>query len=394
MACSASRHPRWPGSRLRCGLSAKGALLAGLLHVLVATAAAAATTARTFERNPRLADLQDNTALDLGRYECEARVPQINCATIFDYSRINYDPRGHRMLIFGGGHAATGRTDVDSFDLTTLKWKSLYSSMSCDQVRQADLDPRGFHRSTGHPAARHTYDQNVIVDVEGRARLMMFSNEGFSGHCHPFTTSIRSVASLPLSGEPIKWEFGPEAPMPWGYSGAAEFDPVSGKVILISAKSRSTMWVYDPTSHRVVAVRALGIPNENSSNLIYFPPAQTLYLIDSKTGDVHEISLDREDWSRSRATRIDVRGDVPGAMRNFAYDARNRIIGGVKAGRFYAFDPATRTWSSERMRTIPADATIGQVAHHAIDYDVVNNVFIFVTNRASGRRTWSYRYRR
>jgi hypothetical protein len=370
------------------------AVLAAMLAIFIATAPAAAPVTKSFERNPRLAELADNTALDLGPYECEARVPRINCATIFDFSRINYDPHVHRMLVFGGGHAATGRTDVDSFDMTTLTWKSLYESMSCDQVKRADLDPRGFHRSTGHPAARHTYDQNVIVDVEGQKRLMMFSNGGFSGHCHPYTASIQAVASLPLSGESIKWEFGPVARMPWEYAGAAEFDPVSGKVILIGAHSRSSMWVYDPANYRVVAVVALGIRVENSSNLIYFPPRRSLYVIDSKSGDVHEISLDRANWSNSRAKRIEALGDVPGAMRNFAYDAKNQIIGGVKEGRFYALHPATATWSSEKIRALPAGAGVGSVAHHAIDYDVVNNVFVFVTNRASGRRTWAYRYRR
>ena len=350
---------------------------------------------RTPERNPRLADLPDNTAIDLGRYDCESRVPHLNCATIFDYSRINYDPYSHRMLVFGGGHAATGRTDVDAFDMTSLDWKSLYTSMSCDQVKQGDLDPRGFHRATGHPAARHTYDQNVIVDVGGRPQLMMFSNEGFSGHCHSYKAPMQAVASLSLAGPSARWEFGPQEAMPWRYAGAAEFDPPSGKVILLNAKSRSSMWVYDPATHAVVAVVGLGIANASSSNLVYYPPSRALYLIDSKTSDVHEISLDRTDWAKSRAKRIDARGDAPGSMRNFAYDARNRIIGGVRQGTFYAFNPSTATWSSRKMLAqANGGAAVGSVAHHALDYDSVNNVFVFVTDRDSGRRTWAYRYQR
>ena len=362
---------------------------------LAASAALAAGGSKgNLERNPRLADLADNTALDLGRYECEARAPGLNCATIFDYSRINYDPYSHRMLIFGGGHAATGRTDVDAFDPATLAWKSLYRSMSCDEVKSSEVDPRGFHRATGHPVTRHTYDQNVVATVKGRYRLLMFSTEGFSGHCHPKKSSIQAVASLPLDGSAPKWEYGPEARMPWGYSGAAEFDPVSGMVILVNAKSRSSMWVYDPAAHSIAAVVALNARNESSSNLLYYPPSGNMVLIDSKTTDVREIVLNREDWSKSAQRMIDARGERPGPMRNFAYDAKNRIIGGVKDGVFYAYDASTRTWTSQKMRTSSNDqAEIGNVAHHAIEYDPVNNVFVFVTDRASGRRTWAYRYR-
>jgi len=364
--------------------------------VLVAGAASAADNGgRSSERNSKLAALPDNTALDLGRYECEGRVPGLNCGTIFDYSRISYDPQAHRMLVFGGGHAATGRTDVDAFDLATLTWKSLYPSMSCEDVKRADLDLRGFHRSTGHPAARHTYDQNVVVDVKGRTLLMMFSNEGFSGHCHSYKTTIEGVASLPLDGSAPKWEYSAQSRMPWGYSGAAEFDPVSGMVILVNAKSRSTLWVYDPRTHSIAAVVALGSPNESSSNLVYYPPGRQMMLIDSKTGEVREIVLDRTDWRKSTQRLLNVSGDGPGPIRNLAYDSKNRVIGGVKRGVFYAFDPETRTWTSQKMRAMSNDAAeVGNVAHHALEFDPVNNIFLFVTDRGSGRRTWAYRYRR
>jgi hypothetical protein len=127
----------------------------------------AAVVARP-DPHPRLADIADNTAVDLGRYDtdCEARLGEgLRCRSIVSYSRFNYDPFSHRLLMFGGGHAATGRTDVDVFDLRTLTWASLYPSMTCAEIAVGDIDPRGFHRATGHPVARHTYDQNVIADV-------------------------------------------------------------------------------------------------------------------------------------------------------------------------------------------------------------------------------------
>jgi putative transposon-encoded protein len=44
------------------------------------------------------------------------------------------------------------------------------------------------------------------------------------------------------------------------------------------------------------------------------------------------------------------------------------------------------------MQTQPAGSSVGTLAFHALDYDPVDNVFIFITDSASGRRTWAYRY--
>jgi hypothetical protein len=295
--------------------------------------------------NPLLQQLPDNTALDLGRYECESRVPGMNCQTIFAYSRINYDPYMHRILAFGGGHAATGRTDVDVFNLDSLSWQSLYPSMTCEEVERGDIDPRGFHRSTGHPAARHTYDQNVVVEINGRGYLMMFSTEGFRGNCHPYRAPMRSVPSLALDGS-TAWEYSPEFELPWRYSMPAEFDPVSGMVVLFGGRPSGPrhMWIYDPARHEVVAsVDTIPMPR-NASNLLYYPPTDRMYLIDRETMDVSEITLNRDDWQASTAAVIDVHGLSPPPMRNFAYDSHNQVIGGIQDGVFHAFDPSTSTW--------------------------------------------------
>ncbi|MFN2289304.1 MAG: hypothetical protein ABR578_13320, partial [Chromatocurvus sp.] len=144
--------------------------------------------------HPKLAALAGGEALDLGPYECESRAPKMRCETIFDFSRINYDPANHRMLVFGGGHAATGRTDIDAFDLSTLEWNSLYPTMDCEAIKAGEFDPRGFHVQTGHPVARHSYDQNVVVRRDESSWLMMFSTEGFRGTCHPYKSDISAVA--------------------------------------------------------------------------------------------------------------------------------------------------------------------------------------------------------
>lgn len=353
-----------------------------------------------FLPNPTLAAIPDNTALDLGRYECEDRLPQIPqaCNGIFDYSRINYDPKSHRFVIFGGGHAASGRTDVDAFDVETLAWDSLYPSISCEEVQAEDIDPRGFHIDSGHPVARHSYDQNVVAEVDGVLSLLMFSSEGFAGWCHQYNAPINAVAKLSLEDDESPWTYSPEFEFPWAYAGAAEVDPKSGMVILIG-RSRgagpSGLWVYDPSADSVVHSQPASAANHG--NLHYDPAGDRMILLyDTETGlEQREIILDRNDWAATTTTELVTRGPAPAQARASAYDSRNHIIGAFgEAGVFSALDLATDTWSTHEVVVDSADpeVTLGQANSFAMDYDPVDNVFIFMGVEGSQVRTWAYRY--
>ena len=71
----------------------------------------------------------------------------------------------------------------------------------------------------------------------------------------------------------------------------------------------------------------------------------------------------------------------------------NQIIGGAVAnGRFFAFNPVTRAWTAKVIETQPPGASVGSVACHCLDYDPVDNVFLFLTSHRSWGRTWAYRY--
>lgn len=353
--------------------------------------------------NPTLIGLADNTALDLGKYDCAGRVPQMadRCYTIFDFSRFNYDPFGHRVLLFGGGHAATGRTDVDVLDLGTLAWQSLYPSMSCDDVKKNDVDPRGFHRDTGVPVSRHTYDQNVIAIVDGVGRFMMLSTEGFSGACHPTDREIKSIAYLELTPGNKTWKYSEEFTLPWHYSGAAEFDPPSGMVINIG-QSRGAgsggMWVIDPKTFAVVASVPSVHYKDIDNNLVYYPPTQKMYLFQrGEPGQVWEVTLDRTDWKKSTSAVIATSGVSPNGTTGYAYDPHTQLIGGgIDGGRFFTFDPATKTWSSQAMNvTSSSGETAGKIVAHHLDYDPINNVYYFVTRGGeSFYHTWAYRLRK
>lgn len=345
--------------------------------------------------HPRFADLADNTALDLGAYDCRSRVPEeaLRCELIVDYSRFNYDPYLHRILMFGGGHAATGRTDVDVFDLETLAWQSLYPSMMCSELETSAIDPRGFHVSTGHPVARHSYDMNVIADAGGVGRFLMLSTEGFAGYCHGYDSPIRSIAYLALTPGHTEWEYSEEFELPWYYAASAELDPISGMVVVIGSgrgASAGGMWIVDPASLEVVAFAEIDYEGIEQS-LVFFPPNGKMYqFVD---GSVWEVTLDREDWSRSTSTRLAASGP---AGHQFAYDSRNAVIlGPVIGDAIHVFDPATGAFTIHAMNVVSADgARPGNGVEHMLDYDPVDNVAIFLSGGPFDLRTWAYRFRR
>ena len=125
-------------------------------------AALAGAVLRAQVPNPVLIGLPANTARDLGAYASDALcgVP----IQVTDYSRFTYDSRRHRLLLFGGGHSSTPRSDVDVFDFATLQWTSAYPPTPLPELTLANYDPELTRWiSTGHPIARHTYDQLVFA---------------------------------------------------------------------------------------------------------------------------------------------------------------------------------------------------------------------------------------
>ncbi len=376
---------------------------------------------KRFRPLPRLQALAPGTALDLGAYDCMTRqvdADRFHCLTITDYSRFNYDPYHHRLLLFGGGHAATGETSVDVLDLTSnvLRWRYLYPSMTCDEVAQGDLDPRGFHRKTGHPVARHTYDMSVIAKVKGQPHLLLLSTQGGGGHCHPYHAAIQSVARLPLQGKANHWRYGRDwgRRLPWYMAAAAEYDPVSGMVIVVgpnASAGEGGMWVYDPGADEIIAfvpMKVLGRAEGIENNLVYYPPTQSMYLFEKGKKPSHEgeppspvtvrqLVLNRKFWRLSTLKRIKASGAAPLQARQtgFAYNPdTGRFGGAVTDQTFYTFDPRNNRWQSFPIRlNSSVKAPLGDLAAAALDYDPVNKVYIFMATRHKGldKRVWAYR---
>jgi hypothetical protein len=103
-------------------------------RLLSVAAFAFASTASAIAQptNPVLAGIPPNTARDLGAYTSDplCGVP----IQVTDYSRFTYDPVRHQLLMFGGGHSSTPRTDVDVFSFATLTWSSAYPTPTSQLV--------------------------------------------------------------------------------------------------------------------------------------------------------------------------------------------------------------------------------------------------------------------
>jgi hypothetical protein len=56
------------------------------------------------------------------------------------------------------------------------------------------------------------------------------------------------------------------------------------------------------------------------------------------------------------------------------------------------FDPVRGDWSTTTIQ-VEGGGKVGTQAFHALDYDPVANVYLFISNAASGFRVWAYRYR-
>lgn len=357
-----------------------------------------------FEPNPMLADLADETALDLGPFACE-QVPGEEaelCKRATDYGGFVYDPHNHEMLLFGGGHSTTMTDVIHALDLGgTLQWSGLYSPTPCDQMTQGNLDAENGAWTMGpgpypRPVSTHTYD--MLAVAPNLDEFLVISRNFSGGYCNAVGNDIGGrIAHFDRAAQ--TWSFSPMAEgstydLAVNIPGS-EPDPQSGVIVLFGGGGLAT---YDPatrvyTQHvdtyngeygNLGDLEGIGYAN----HLVYFPPDDRFYLF-TNDGGLWGLQYDRDAPAESVGERIEAGGVTPpGGELGLDYDSQNAIIGGrVQDSTFYAFDPATREWSAHPMN----GGTPGNLAFHALAYDPVDNVFVFVTDYDSGQRTWAYR---
>jgi hypothetical protein len=357
--------------------------------------------------NPRFAGLADGEAIDLGEFGCTSPAPDLeDCAAVTDYSGFVYDARGHRFLMFGGGHATTMTDTVFAFDLgDTLTWIELYETTTCEFMTVANLDPVTGAWRTGpsgpypRPLAAHTYDLLAVAPEQNQFLLLSRLFNG--GHCSEAGNDVGGPIAM-FDLDSLGWSFTDVTSPGHENIDASERDPISGRFVFFGTSGLST---YDPATRAAVThvstydgealndssgaeadMSVLGYAN----HLTYYPPTDTFYYFARGESDVWALKLDRDDYERSTLDRVSTTGPAcPHQEPGYDYDAVNEIIGGgVTDGAFYVFDPRTATWSADEL-----DGDPGTQAFHALGYDPVDNVFVFRTDYDSGNRTWAYRYR-
>lgn len=363
-----------------------------------------------FTPNPALAGLGDESVLDLGQLACTpvaGEDPDL-CRRTTDYSGFVYDPHHHQMLLYGGGHSTTMTDAIHALDLGgSLRWTDLYEPTPCSSMTAANLDAQNGAWLGGNggpfprPVSTHTYD--MLAVAPRLDEFIVISRNFTGGYCNPVGNDIGgAIAHFDRAAQ--TWSFSPTARGSSYELGVnipgSEPDPVSGQIVLFSGAGLS---LYDPATrvYTHVADTLLGSSGQPTNvtgtgyanHLVYFPPDDRFYYFARNSPvDVYALKLDRADPSRSVVDLLATTGPTsPHGEPAYDYDSRNAIIGGAVAGStFYAFDPATRSWSSHPMN----GGSPGDEAFHALAYDPVDNVFLFVTDYNSGAHTWAYRLRR
>lgn len=353
--------------------------------------------------HPRLAELADETAVDLGEFDCTAPADENDgqCRAVTDYSGLVYDEVGHQLLMFGGGHATTMTDTIFAFDLDdSLSWSELYEPTPCDQMIASNLDAElgawimGASGPYPRPLSIHSYDLNAFSPEQNEFILISRSFTG--GYCNTVGNDVGGpIAHYGMASG--AWSFSDAEPSQTIAS--AERDPVSGLIVVLGSDG---LKLYDPVARSYTDevdavpsaqggtydVSSLGYAN----HMVYFPPNDTFYyFMRDQPVEVVALKLDRAAPASSTLELIATEGpSSPHEEPGYDYDpVSERIGGGVHDDSFYAFDPRTGSWSQHAIQ----GASPGSQAFHALGYDPVNNVFVFRSDASTGQHTWAFRLR-
>jgi hypothetical protein len=356
------------------------------------------TGAPDHEPNPLFADLQPGFVMDLGPFDCTPPSGEEGCIGVTDYSGMTFDSHGFRVLAFGGGHSTTMNDSVIALDLSgTPTWSSLYEPTPCEAMTPDNLDDAlgAWLSGTGGPYPRpvsaHTYD--FVAFAPAQNELVLLGRAFTGGYCSGVGNDVSGpIAHFDLAGG--TWSFSAD-PSSLGFVdnlAGAEYDPMSELFVSLGAGGVA---LYDPATREVVAsidgidgadVSALGYAN----HLTYFPPTDSFYyFLRGSPVQVFALHLDRDELGASTLEQIASEGPSPDHQEpGYEYDPVNQVIGGaVLDSTFHTFDPATATWTATPVQ----GGEPGTQAFHALVYDAVDDIFVFVTDYGSGGRTWAYR---
>lgn len=339
--------------------------------------------------------------MSLGPFRCASLAGQAadTCLAATNDGTLRYDRRHDRLAFFGGGSAVDS---VFFFGMDTLSWSAAYAPTACAQMSETNLDRSlgAWRTGAGGPYPRPTAlpPKDMWIPVPSLDEWVLLRRDGLiSLGC---TSSIELDDSLVahFSSSSNTWSFsatarGDAAPEVVTALTAFELDPPLQKIVGVG---QGGLVLYDPatrTKERVFAdfgVSALGYSNE----LVYFPPDGRHYYFERGTKKVFALELDRTTPLSSRLVEVAYQGNYPSHPEpGFAYDEVHRtIVGAVSSGRVSRFDPQIPAFTETELTVVGAASRhVGTMQSHAIAYDAVNEVFVFLTDVNDGYTTWAYR---
>ncbi len=356
--------------------------------VLIAVFAAAqagesGTKPRAFRPNPKLAAMPDESAILLTNGYRKGR-------GVMDYSGMVYDHHRHKILTFGGGHAAPGfPNSVHEFDFGTLRWTQL----------------------TENVPQKHHVKANAVLDKDGKplcgvkykGKIWAVSRHTYDGLAMAAKDDVMiCVQAVTSSG----YSYTPKKDWPWFWGSAIWiFDPVKREWSVIKKNglalnhTGSAVWPKKPdwvyfysqrplfraVNWKTGELRKLARPPRGGlahsyAGLQYYPEEEALVAFPKgpkasggKNKLIYKFDLKTEKW-----TTKEVQGDAPKTYDlNAVYDSRNKVfVVYDNKEAFHYYSPRENRW----YKTKKVIDGVKGIRHHHV-YDPVDNVHIVLGSR-------------
>jgi len=288
----------------------------------------------------------------------------------------------------GYGHAASYNNQTSIYDPSTRIWSWSVNRTPCADVRESNIDKaQGRYLSNNMPIGTHTYD---LVATVGEEILVAAQVQGRGKGCNNLIQSGAPGYEYIIASGSFRF-YNPSTDV-WrftniparDYKSAIEIEP-SGDVIIVDSTSVQR---YNVSAGTFVTLMSFKLPGMGSSaELIRAANTGRYYWIgqNKQTGfgrDVYEIDVD--------ARTIVTHGVIPdGAGHGFAY-GNGKIVGGLKNGAIYTYDPVTGGVAEKVLTETPCG---GPLATHgyAWVYSASINGFVGRIFRGACNRTIEYR---
>lgn len=270
--------------------------------------------------------------------------------SLLSYSGGAYDSKGHRLLVWGGGHSGYAGNEIYAFDLPAGRWQRLseptppvlnlrYNKET--KKLEGENPPWRDPRYPPAPIAVHSYDQ--LVYLPDQHQFFAAGGSTFSGN--GFATAQTWLYDLTRTGAGGWTEAEAMPGKAYGlfeYNMATAYDPLSRKVVMRGYSQSAT---FDPaTGHWSVTGKSFASRRLGSVGEID-PKRRLFVLIGGGAAEVYPIGPNGE---LGAAKPLAAEGDReieqcygPG----LEYDTKaDRLVAWCSGGDVYALEPEPRRW--------------------------------------------------